>query len=558
MPREIVRAPDHDRARSLGWLSVAWMEHFTVHGPGDVQGQEVELDDELAEMVVDAYAVDVAGRRLYDSAFISRPKGRDKSGHAGRFTLFEAMGPCRFAGFAKGGERYTWRDFDYEYVPGEPMGRHVTYPFIRCLATEETQTGNTYDNVYYNLTDGPLSEGLPRDAAGITRTIIPGGGEIRPSTASNAAKDGGKETFTVFDETHLYTLPELRNMYRTVRRNMAKRKSASPWSLETSTMYLPGEDSVAEATHALAKKIASGKMKRARLLFDHREAEADVDLADEQALRAALADVYGPFFQVMDVRRLIDEIWDPRSDPQDSRRYFLNQAQSARDAWVMADQWARRLDVTKIVSDKEQIALGFDGSRSRARGVTDATALIGCRISDGHTFELGVWEQPEGPEGTKWRVPVAAVETAIDLAFKRYDVVAFFADPAKWETYVARWESKYGARLKVKASREHPIEWWMTGGRSRQIVQALEQFHTAIVDTEGGEFSHSGEDALTRHVLNARKRPSRSGMQIGKENPDSPRKIDAAVAGTLAYAARLAAVAKGVGTRKKSKRIHRH
>jgi hypothetical protein len=123
-------------------------------------------------------------------------------------------------------------------------------------------------------------------------------------------------------------------------------------------------------------------------------------------------------------------------------------------------------------------------------------------------------------------------------------VVGFFADPALWESYVAGWEAKYHKRLKVKSTRDHPIEWWMTGGRSGLVVRALEQFHSAVVD---GELSHDGSFTLTRHVLNARRRPSRSGIQIAKEHPDSPRKIDAAVAAVLAWQARLAAVAAGAG-----------
>ena len=77
------------------------------------------------------------------------------------------------------------------------MGRPVTYPFIRCLATEEGQTGHVYDNVHFNLRHGPLAEGLPCNAAGLTRVFLPGGGEILPRTASAASKDGGKETFVV-------------------------------------------------------------------------------------------------------------------------------------------------------------------------------------------------------------------------------------------------------------------------------------------------------------------------------------------------------------------------
>lgn len=504
------------------------------------------LDDELVGMVVDAYALaKKSGRRLYDSAFFSRAKGRDKSGHAGRFVLFEAFGPCRFAGWAKGGETYQWRDFVHEYEPGEPMGRPVTYPFIRCLATEEGQSGNTYDNVLYNLEEGPLSEGLPANAAGVTRIILPHHGEIIPSTASNASKDGGKETFVVFDETHLYVLPELRRMYATVRRNLAKRRGASPWSLETSTMYLPGEGSVAEDTHDLAKKIAEGSAKRSRLLFDHREAPPDVDLTSEKEVLAALHEVYGPFAEVMDLERILSEIWDPRNSPADSRRYYFNQATSASDAWMQAFEWeARKAEVT--VRKGEMITLGFDGSRRRSRGVTDATALIGCRVSDGHIFKLGVWEQPDGPAGQEWRVPVAEVKATVEDAFRKYRVVGFFADPAKWESHIADWEAKWGTKLKIKSTRAHPIEWWMTGGRARAIVQALEQFHSAVID---GEMTHDGAAALTRHVLNARRRTSRSGLQIGKEHPDSPKKIDAAVAAVLAWQARLEAVAAGLHER---------
>lgn len=520
------------------------MEWFTVHGPGDVQGDPVVLDDELYEVTVDAYALDATGRRLYDSVFLSRAKGRDKSGHAGRFVLFEAFGPCRFVGWAEGGETFRWRDFVYRYTKGEPVGRPITYPFIRCLATEEEQSGNTYDNVYSNLTEGPLSEGLASNAAGLTRTLLPGGGEIVPSTASNASKDGGKETFVVFDETHLYVQPELRRMYATVRRNQAKRKAAEPWSLETSTMYLPGEGSVAEDTHSLAKAIREGKTKLSRLLFDHRQAPADVDLTDEAAVRAALAEAYGPFAEVMDLDRILSEIWDPRNSPQDSRRYFFNQAEGAEDSWLTEPEWAGCADATRVIADRDVITLGFDGSRSRSRGVTDATALIGCRVSDGHLFELGVWEQPQGPAGAGWQVPTTAVEAAVRQAFDRYAVVGFYADPSKWESYVAGWEADYTRRLKVRATRDHPIEWWMGGGRATATVRALDQFHSAVVDRE---LSHDGSFALTRHALNARRRPSRVGMTIAKEHPDSPRKIDAVVAAVLAWQARLDAVAAGIG-----------
>jgi hypothetical protein len=142
-----------------------------------------------------------------------------------------------------------------------------------------------------------------------------------------------------------------------------------------------------------------------------------------------------------------------------------------------------------------------------------------------------------------WIVPTVEVEAALDEAFRRFTVVGAFCDPAKWESYVAGWEARHHRDLKVKATAQAPMHWWMTGGRSAQIVRALDQFHSAVVD---GEMSHDGSHLLTAHVLNARRTISHSGVQIAKEHPDSIRKIDAAVAAVLAWQARLAAVAAGL------------
>jgi hypothetical protein len=197
-----------------------------------------------------------------------------------------------------------------------------------------------------------------------------------------------------------------------------------------------------------------------------------------------------------------------------------------------------------VLADRDEITLGFDGSRSRSHAVTDATALIGCRVSDGHLFEIGVWEQPTGPAGEGWEVPTIEVEAAVRSAFERYEVVGFYADPAMWETRIAEWEATYGQQLTVKASRDHPIHWWLN--KPTRVVQAIEQLHSAILQ---GEMTHSGESTLTRHVLNARRRSGRSGVTIAKEHPESARKIDAAIAAVLAWQARLEAVAKPQGKR---------
>ena len=159
MPRQLIKNPKATRECSLGWLATWWIETFVVQGPGDVEGEPIVHGDEFTGFIVDCYALDPeTGRRLHDSAFFSRPKGCNKSGLAAEFVLFEAFGPCRFLGWAKGGETYEFLGHTYTYSKGEPMGRAVTNPFIRIMATEEDQTGNVFDNVYTNLTEGPLQQ----------------------------------------------------------------------------------------------------------------------------------------------------------------------------------------------------------------------------------------------------------------------------------------------------------------------------------------------------------------------------------------------------------------
>lgn len=574
MGRLLVQAPHHDRNFSLGWLALSWMESLTLHGDGDVLGMPVNHTDEQAGLVVDAYALNgpgtvselKVGRRIYDSVFYSRPKGTDKSGQAARFAMFEGLGPSRFAGIAEGGEVYEdpfGLGFTYTYTKGEPMGRHITSPFIRCMATEEGQVGNVYDVIQFNMTEGPIAEALDRkDDGGLSRIILPRQyrGEITPSTASAASKDGGKETFVDFDETHLYNTPELRRMYRTVTRNLRKRKKlAETWFLETTTMFAEGEDSIAELTLKFAESLHEGRTRaKPNQLLDWRWGECD-DLNDIDKLKAGITEAMGDAMEWQDIDSLVDEFFDPRAQTEDSRRYFLNARTSHSNAYLKAEWWTavgpKLGEKPKIVTSTEPITLGFDGSRRRSRGVTDATALIGCRVSDGHLFEIKVWEQPanwpkrtpDGKPAPGWAIPQAEVDRAVRRAFRDYKVVGMFADPAGWETWVASWTASFSARLKVKASHAAPMEWWMTG-EGKKVYEALVLFEDAVIE---GDLTHDGSDALRRHVGNARRRKSKAGYGIAKETPESENKIDACVAAVLAYQCRLEALAKGLGKARK-------
>ena len=459
---------------------------------------------------------------------------------------------------------------------GQPVGKpwaEVRTPLVGILAVSEDQTANTWAPLL-EMCDGPLIDAYPGLEPMETHVNLPRG-RIERVTASARSVKGKRFVHAVLDQTEVWVPSNGGvNLFETVKNNTAKTGGSF---IESPNAFTPGEGSVAENSAAFWAAIQEGRTRDEGLYYDHREAPPDTDMEDRESLVAGLRVAYGdssahPNGCVLhepacppghvDLDHLVGTIWATDSDPQVSRSDFLNQITHASDAWLSQPEWAGCADASKVVADKDAITLGFDGSRSRKKGATDATALIGCRVEDGHLFEIGVWEQPKrmplGPDGKPvvWQVPVHEVLAAVHEAFKRWTVVGFYADPAKWEGHIADWEAKYGSRLKVKSSRDHPIEWWMVGGRSRQIVRALEQFENAVQERE---LSHDGSFALTRHVLNARRRYKRgSGVQIGKEHPDSINKIDAAVAAVLAYSARMDAVSAGVDTvRKRPYRVQR-
>lgn len=536
MPRTLVRPKGADRERSLGWLAVWWIETFVVHGPGDVEGEPVLHGDEYTGFLVDCYALDEEGRRLVNSAFFSRPKGANKSGLAGEIALFEALGPCRFDGWAQGGETFEMLGKTYTYEAGEPMGRFPSHPIVRIMATEEGQTGNVYDLIYGNCMEGPLSQlkayGLD---VGKSRILLQDGGEIIPSTTGAASKDGGKETFVVFDETHLYNTNALRQMYKTVTRNLVKRrKSAETWYIETTTMYAPGEASIAESTYEYAELIAAGKIKKSKMLYDHRWADLE-DLSDEEKLREAIKEAFGESMAWNSLEGVVEDIFDTRRSENESRRYFLNALTASDNAWMDPAIYAQAIQTLELVEDGVEITLGFDGALTG-----DSTALVACRVSDGFMWPVYVEECPDGPASADWMVDTLAFDAAVHGAFEQYKVVGFFADPPYWVQQVEDWELEFGEQLLTQVNTVSKIKFWTK--RDAQMATALDRLLTAFRD---GKAKVSDDSAMRRHFLNAHIWKRRGGDVIGKETKGSLKKIDIAMAATLAYEARASYLFKG-------------
>jgi hypothetical protein len=511
---------------SLGYEVAEWIEQFCCHGPGDLQGAEVTIDNEMLRYLVECYRIDPeTGRKVYDESVLSRPKGRAKTELAGWLVVAEAFGPVRFS----------------HWEGGQPVGKPVTSPLIKCLATEESQATASFAVVAYIVGDWGKdnhpdvfggASGM-RQYQSATAIYLPHGGEIRACTAGSASKDGGKETFVVADESHLYVLRELKAMYGTVHRNLGKRKLAEPWLMQTTTAYRPGEQSIAEETLTAWRK---GDLSPA-VHVDHREAKGRVDIDNEAHTMAQLRYVYGDAAEWMDLERIYREMRDPRSCPDEATaaRYFLNRPMSTIDAWIAKDVAERQVRTGDVVEAGESITLGFDGSLN-----DDTTVLRGCRMSDGFRFRLGAWPKPDGAAGIGWEVPRSDVLATICEAFGRYDVVRAYFDPHEWRSDIDALAEEFGDRV---------ISWETR--RDVQMGAALDRLHADLMN---GVTFHDDDPLALEHYGNTYVRHKGSLRLVRKEYPNSPRKIDSVVGDALAYEARADALVDGWG-QKKSYRV---
>lgn len=532
---------------TLGWYVLDWISEYLAR-PAVEEYEPFAAYREQEDFILRWYEIDPeTGRFRYQRGLLGRPRGWGKSPLLGALCIVEGLADVVFDGW----------DAD-----GQPVGKPwstIRTPLVHVAAVSEDQTRNTWQPMIEMLS-GPVIDEYPGLEPFDTVVNLPRG-KIEKRTSSGRTVKGAPTTFAVLDQTEEW-VPSVGGpaLAQKIRTNTAKNGGRT---IESPNAYIPGENSVAEQSWSFATGKKRADISPRSILWDHREAPADTELWDRESLVAGLRYAYGdssghPGGCVLheppcppghvDLDAQIDVIWDPATDVQTARSDYLNQITHASDSWVTRPEWNARSrtaldDPPPEPAGGDLITLGFDGSRKRKRGVTDATALVACRVSDGYLWPLGIWEEPDGPAADDWRVPTDEVDARVREAFDTYQVAGFYADPSKWEGFVAQWEARYGARLRVKGSRSNPIEWWMSGGGSRaKVTQALEQFRDALID---GELTHDGSATLTAHVLNARRRTNASGYGIFKQHPDSADKIDAAVAAVLAWQARLDAVAAG-------------
>ena len=487
--------------------------------------------------------------RAWSHYKLSAPKGWSKSGLASKLVVAEACGPVLFDGWSS---------------TGEPVGRPHRRPVVNCFATEEGQAGETYGAAAIILQHLATSRWPRRTGYRIdpgvskgeksTRAFIhtPFGtvGLVQPRTSADTSAEGGQGTFAVADETHLWIRRELKALYETEIMNLGKGADSVGWVLETSTMYRPGENSVAEESDRAAQEAGT----ESGIYVDHRGASDDVDVwkdrdrhvPDREKLEQATREAYrDSFVWAVSMPERIRLFSRTNLDQSELERKYLNRKSQQGDAFIFRPTWMRNvaddLEPDWVPDDDEHCVFGLDGSLT-----DDHTGLVGVHVPTATLFVAGHWnpadyKTEDYPEG---HVPEEQVDDTVRDAFRRWGITRFYPDPPHWRSWVAEWSRRHGDKV-VK-----PFET----ARKARMSPALKAFDEAV---RTGALRHTGHQLLTEHLTRAVK-----VVEHGREDPelnpdgkwwrikkpkqtkrDEDNKIDLGVCAVLAWAAYLDTVA---------------
>lgn len=508
--------------RTLGWEALSFAGLW-LRGK---RNKPWAYTPEQARFILWFYSLDAAGQFDFHSAVLQRLKGWGKDPLAATLGIVSMLAPI---------------DFDHWDANGDPVGRESENAWIQLVAVSQEQTKNTMKLMpslvspeardYFGIQTSRLNVW----ALGDTR-------QIEAVTNSVMAIEGGRPTLVVRNETQNWNSSNGgHDMAGALEGNAAKRDIDSPARmLDICNAYRPGEDSVGqrmreayESTQGSADDPESGPAALDfGVLYDSLEAPPEAPLTAEAAPTVVEA-IRGDAVWLDAKGRILKSILNPANPPSESRRKWYNQITAREDALLSPQEIDPLKDEAKVVRQGEEIVMFFDGSKN-----DDATALVGCRVSDGHVFVLGMWQKPPGARGKDWVVPRNKVDYAVDRAFSDYRVSAFWGDPSHvlddetkdrfWDALFDDWHRKYGRRLKLWADgKKHSVMFDMADfPKQKDFVAAVEQF---LSDVEDQNLTWDGDVRLRQHFLNAVRMPTRAGLSIGKEHRESKRKIDLAV-----------------------------
>ena len=336
---------------TLGYGVIHWMSKFLVQPNGPKAGQRYQPTPRQARFILWWYAVDESGNWLHHHGVRRLSKGTGKTPAVAALSLVELCGPARLDRFDPA-------------VLGGCVGKPVSMPLVQIAAVSESQTYNTMRMVRAFARKGSRIVAEHGIDPGISIFYTADGGKLEVVTNSAASVEGAEASFVIADEVEHWLGKPGENFASTLADNLAKSGSRM---IETCNCWIPGSDSVAEATFdtwvAQEELLTQGKSTKSGslILYDSRMAPPDTDLSDYDSLKSALDWVYEDAWWAS-TDALIKRIWHKSSKPDASMRKFLNWAVAPEDAWVERQSWQACADPGREWVDGERIVLFVDGS----------------------------------------------------------------------------------------------------------------------------------------------------------------------------------------------------
>jgi hypothetical protein len=561
---------------TLGWQILKWVEDSILGDEVDpITNERLAFTPtaEQARFILWWYAIDERGRFLYREGVFQRIKGHGKDPLLAVIALVELIGPCRFRGWAT-------RDMpDIGVYENDPVARDNPVAWVQVAAVSEKQTKNT-SLLFNSMLRKELHKKYGWDPGKVVSYAYSGARQIECVTSSPSSLEGNRPSFVIMNETHHW----LENndghaMAEAIKRNATKSKGGQARRLAITNAYDPSENSVAQQRRESYEEQLAGLAYDSKVLYDTLEAPPDArirpkklhpgapDPTDDEVkayLGAIVSAVRGDSTW-LDLETILDDIMDTDSKPGLSRRFYFNQVVASENAWV--DPAAIQAAIDKIVADQRRIpgvddiqvgwsivmpedpiVVFFDGSKS-----DDATGLVGCRISDGYCFTIGIWSPPAQKErAKKWLAPRGAVDQRVREMFERFNILGFWADPSHatddedgsryWDDMIDDWMKRYKDKLEEKTwpvkggLLAHAVMFDMTSPTNQKAFVGMAE--TTVEDFETLDrleefapiFKIDGHPALVQHLRNARSNPSNKwGVSLMKTNRESKHKIDLAV-----------------------------
>jgi|ERR671926_207675 hypothetical protein len=498
--------------RTLGWEALGWIaENLTMP-----DGSPWIATDEQARIILWYYALDKRGRPLTRKGYVQRCKGHGKDPVAAALCLFELIGPCRFS---------HWDE------NGEAVGKINHSSWVQLVATTADQNKNTMlllPSMLPKVTREKYNLEVNKQIIHVTGT----GRRLESVSSNYQGLEGARPSFLIMNEPHHMTPSRGgQELFTTCQNNVNK---VNGRMLLITNAYEPGQGSVAEDVTLAVRAVMEGRALDSGWFFDVLSAHPDSPLTPDWS--PYIIDMVKGDSYWVDTEVVAQSLLDTSIPVSKLRRFFYNQVLASEDALITESDWdaialwdsedGRRREFALQRGDA--ITLGFDGGKT-----DDATALVAIRLSDRMVFPIQIWQKPEGPMGDNWRINDLEVDSMVHFCFRQYDVQAFFADVALWESSINSWSDHYRETLRVKATPRSTVGFDMRGN-GEKITRANEALVQTIRDRK---IFHNGDALLRRHVLNTCAFENQWGTTFRKRSRESPDKVDGYAAMLLAFLA---------------------